>query len=212
MSRPALEVTVAAIGAVERELVSYLTLRRIVGVLGVALPVVLALLGFAFSGRIEILPSVSDYYSLRSRDVLVGVLCTIGWFLFVYRGYQRKDSVAGNLGCLLALGVAFFPNSGTPLEKGVHYGCALGLFLVLSYFSLFLFTKSGDFPTPRKKVRNRVYRTCGVSMLVCIALIGVYNLLHMQGPGVFVLETLMLWAFGFSWFVKGETLWKDVAA
>jgi hypothetical protein len=26
---------------------------------------------------------------------------------------------------------------------------------------------------------------------------------------VFWLEALALWAFGFSWFVKGETLWKD---
>jgi hypothetical protein len=26
---------------------------------------------------------------------------------------------------------------------------------------------------------------------------------------VFWLESSALWAFGFSWFVKGETLWQD---
>jgi hypothetical protein len=26
---------------------------------------------------------------------------------------------------------------------------------------------------------------------------------------VFWLEAFALWAFGVSWFVKGETLWKD---
>jgi hypothetical protein len=26
---------------------------------------------------------------------------------------------------------------------------------------------------------------------------------------VFWLETIALWSFGFSWFVKGDTLWRD---
>jgi hypothetical protein len=29
---------------------------------------------------------------------------------------------------------------------------------------------------------------------------------------VFWLESLALWAFGISWFVKGETLWRDAEA
>jgi len=28
---------------------------------------------------------------------------------------------------------------------------------------------------------------------------------------ILVLETIALWAFGFSWLIKGETWWKDVA-
>src|SRR5262245_26413998 len=34
--------------------------------------------------------------------------------------------------------------SGTPVEEKVHFFCAAGMFLVLAYFSFFLFTKSGD--------------------------------------------------------------------
>ena len=201
----------------QRELVSYRTLRRVVGVLGVALPIVLMLWGFALLGRVEILPSISDYYSLRTRDAFVGILFAIGWFLFSYRGHERKDDIAGDLACLFALAVAVFPNSGAGWEKVVHFGSAMLLFLVLAYFSIFLFTKSGGSPTPRKLTRNRVYRACGIVMVACIALIGIYTLLLKCTSlsdlhPVFWLESIALWAFGISWFVKGETLWCDPEA
>ncbi len=195
--------------------VSYLTLRRTVGVLGVALPVLVALWGFDLCHCVRLQPSISDYYALRTRDLFVGTLFTIAWFLFAYRGYDRRDDVAGDLACLFALGVALSPNSGTPVERTVHFGSALCLFLVLAYFALFLFTKTGGAPTPQKRIRNRVYRACGATMLVCIAAIGVY-FAFLQDTAVsgldpvFWLESLALWAFGVSWFVKGETLWKDV--
>lgn len=201
----------------ENVLVSYLTLRRVVGVLGVALPLVLALWGFAVLDGIRIQPSISDYYSLRTRDALVGILFAVGWFLFTYRGYERTDDIAGNLACLFAIGVALFPDSGAPWERVIHFASATALFLTLSYFALFLFTKSGGSPTPMKRARNRVYRTCGVIMLACIAGIGLYSALLQDTPlaafkPVFWLESAALWAFGVSWFVKGETILTDVGA
>ena len=197
------------------ELVSYITLRRIVGILGVSLPVVLALWGFALCHCLRVQPSFSDYYGLRTRDALVGILFAIGWFLYTYRGYDRHDNVAGNLAGLFALGVALFPNSGSHLERVVHFGSATGLFLTLAYFSLFLFTKSAGSPTPQKRIRNAIYRLCGVGMLCCIAAIGVYyaalvNTSLSALQPVFWLESLALWSFGISWFVKGETLFRDV--
>ncbi len=200
----------------DRLLVSYLTLRRVIGVLGVAFPVVLAIWGFLLTWSWELQESISDYYGLRTRDVFVGILFAIGWFLFAYRGYDRGDDRAGDLGCLFALGVALFPNSGTRVESTVHFASAVLLFLVLAYFSIFLFTKSSGTPTPRKRIRNAVYRACGGVILGAIALIGVYYLVpaHPVIAGlkpVFWLETTALWAFGTSWFVKGETLLKDTA-
>lgn len=202
-------------GNQENALVSYLTLRRVVGVLGVALPLVLVLWGFAVVNGISIQPSISDYYGLRTRDALVGILFAVGWFLFTYRGYERKDDIAGNLACVFALGVAVFPNSGARWERVIHFTSAAGLFLTLSYFALFLFTKSGGSPTPRKLARNRVYRTCGVIMLACIAGIGLYSWLWDDTSvaslkPVFWLESAALWAFGVSWFVKGETILTDM--
>ncbi len=65
-----------------------------------------------------------------------------------------------------------------------------------------------------KNTRNRVYRICGVAMLVCIGLIPIYYAFS-QDSGlakykpVFWFESLALWAFGISWITKGEVLWKD---
>ena len=202
----------------ERVLVSYLTLRRVVGTLGVLLPVLLVLGCFVLSSHAELQDSISDYYGTVMRDVFVGVLFTIGWFLFSYRGYERKDDVAGNLACLFALGVALFPTTSDrePIRV-VHFLSAAALFLVLSYFSLRLFTKTkkGTPPTHQKQIRNRVYVACGVIMLACIASVAVYYVFLQETPisaikPVFWLESLALWAFGWSWFVKGETLWRDV--
>src|SRR5690348_4801760 len=111
-------------------LVSYLTLRRIVGVLGVSLPLIVAVWGFQLCRCTTIQSSISDYYNLRTRDAFVGILFTIGWFLFAYRGYDRRDNIAGNFACACSLGVALFPDSGPRWEPIVHYLCAAALFLV----------------------------------------------------------------------------------
>ena len=61
------------------------------------------------------------------------------------------------------------------------------------------------------QARNKVYVVCGIFMLVCIALVAIYGW-FLQDTAiasikpVFWLESLALWAFGWSWFVKGEGL------
>jgi hypothetical protein len=193
--------------------ISYLSLRRLIGVLGMALPVVVMVWGWTICGCTSVLPSISDYYSLRTRDAFVGILGAIACFLFTYRGFD-DDNRYGNVAALFAVAVAFFPNSGTPLERTVHFSSAVGLLLVLAYFSLKIFTKSAGQPTAQKLIRNRVYTVCGGLILGCVVLIGLYksvladSQLALWHP-VFWLETLALWAFGFSWLVKGETLWRD---
>ena len=205
-------------GIMKPVFVSHRTLRLVVGVLGMALPGVVAVWGFGLCGCLELQDSISDYYSLRTRDAFVGILFVIAWFMFAYEGYEdgANDAFAGDLVCVFALGVALFPNSGANWEQIVHFVSAVGLFTTLSYFCLVLFTKSGPAKTPQKEQRNRVYVACGVTMLVCIVLIGLAYLFldadTLTGTKlVFVLETVALLAFGISWFVKGETLWKDPA-
>jgi hypothetical protein len=194
--------------------VSYVTLRRVLGVLGVSLPLVLAFWGVAETRTWDVLPSISDYSSLRARDALVGILFAIACFLFAYRGYDRRDDIAGDLGSVFALGVALFSNRGGPLEGAIHFASAAALFLVLAYFSFFLFTRSNGSVTPMKEVRNRVYRGCAVTMVACIVLIGIYSVFLRESwlsflRPVFWLEALALWAFGASWFLKGETILQD---
>ncbi len=200
----------------DRILVSYLTLRRVVGILGILLPVLLVVGSSLVNSRLDIQNSISDYYGTEMRDIFVGVLFVVGLFLFAYRGYERKDDIAGDLACLFALGVALFPStSASQAIRTVHVISAAALFTVLSCFSLFLFTKTDKDVLPRKKrIRNVIYVICGVIMLVCIASIALYHVLLRNTSvaaikPVFWLESLALWVFGISWLIKGETLLKD---
>lgn len=199
-----------------RLLISYLTLRRLVGLLGVILPALLVVGDLLDRQSLELRSSISAYYDSGMRDVFVGVLFVIGWFLFSYRGYESKDDWAGNLAGVLAMGVALCPSTSTGAVRTVHVASAAGFFLTLAYFSMVLFTKTHDRipPTDEKLIRNRAYRICAVVILASLVLIAVY---WMWGRGtvvaayqpIFWLESLALLAFGFSWCVKGEILWSD---
>ncbi len=201
---------------------SYLGLRKAVGIIGIALPLVLVIGKYIVDGP-GIESSISHYYHTAMRDVLVGSLCAIAVFLMSYRGYERQDDLAGDLACLCAVGVALFPttpNQGaTEHDKvigALHLVFAVAFFLTLAFFSLVLFRKTDmtRAPTPRKGLRNRVYAVCGYTILGCIAFIAVVSFLSPASPvqrldPVFWLEAIAIWAFGWSWFTKGEGILKD---
>jgi hypothetical protein len=203
---------------------SYLTLRKAIGFLGCALPFAVSL-GALFIFRTGIQSSISNYYYTGTRDVLVGALWAIGFFLLSYKGYERIDNIAGKLGCVFALGTALFPTapelapSNTATVIGyIHQGFAGLFFFTLIYYSLFLFTKTkpqGQ-PTRRKLQRNIVYRVCGIVMAICILLMTIYTFLPKSATSclegfrpIFWLETLAILAFGISWLTKGEAILAD---
>ena len=205
-------------------LISYLTLRKVVGILGMALPFVV-FLGGKFIFKTDIQSSISSYYYTGMRDVFVGILWTIGFFLYSYRGYGPIDNITGNLACVFAVMVSLFPttadgvNSATAeLIGAVHLIFAALFFLTLSYFSLALFPKTNvnkQF-TMEKAQRNIVYKVCGYVMLACIVLMAIYKFwVEGAAPGlqayepVFWLEAAAIFAFGVSWFTKGEAILAD---
>ena len=205
---------------------SYLTLRKAIGILGVALPFVLAL-GALIVFQTGLQSSLSSYYHTGMRDVFVGTLCAIGVFLLSYQGHHRSDNIAGNLGCIFAVGVALFPiapdgevTRNVALIGYAHQAFAALFFLTLIFFSLFLFTKKNrDEPrSKRKRQRNRVYIACGCIMFVCIVLIALFKYPQPGLPTipgeyqpVFWLETITVLAFGISWCTKGQAILKDQA-
>lgn len=160
----------------ERLLISHTRLRRIVGVLGLGLPFYLAIASFVCSDATALEDTISDYYSSAMQNEFVGILCVIGAFLFVYRGYDAWDDWMGHLAGLSAVGVALFPvTSCNGAIRTMHYLCALVLFLTLAGFSRYLFTKSRnqiERGTPKEK-RNKVYTWCAYVMLLCIFAIGI---------------------------------------
>jgi len=199
---------------------SYLAMRRAVGIIALVLPAAAPLAG-------NPLPtSISGYYYVGMldfllRSFLVGSLCAVAMFQLGCRGYDRRDELAGILSAVCAIGVAFFPTApenASALQRQigyVHYTFAGLLFLTLAYFCLFLFRLTNQSaPTDRKLLRNRVYQICGWIILASIAAVGVFAISGREtlfGLGVkLICETTALVAFGIAWLVKGETFLKDL--
>ena len=201
---------------------SYLGLRKAIGIIGIALPFVLAI-GKVLLDSPGLEGSISYYYYTGMRDVLVGSLCSIAVFLMSYRGYERVDSIAGKLACGFALGVALFPTecagNMSPARHFIgilHLLFATSFLLTLAYFSLVLFRKTDPTRTPtlQKLQRNRIYTVCGYTILACVALAALFALFAGNAPfkqldPIFWLESIAVVAFGVSWLTKGEAILKD---
>jgi hypothetical protein len=193
-------------------------MRRVIGFLGILLVPVLILGSLILDHTNWIKVSVSAYYYSHMRNVLVGVLCGISLFLFSYHGYTWKDSFFSKLAGFFAVCAAFFPTSSTndkdDLNSILHYVTAGIFFVILSYMSIVLFTRTSGNETVQKKKRNQIYRICGILMLVSVAFIpldlisSVHDKIAFIKPTL-ILETIALFAFGFSWLTKGEFLLKD---
>lgn len=218
---------------INQQLISYQLLRRCIGFLGVSFPIILVIGVFLYGNCESVQSSISDYYHTQMRNIFVGVLCAIALFMFTYMGNDYRDRIAGNLASVFALGIAFFPTN-VDLESGncgsncidyepwisiMHFTFAALFFIVLVYFSLFLFTQSSYEKNERpkqKRKRDALYHICGYVMIACILLIAIYAaFLREKLPGikqydpVFWLETIALFAFGVSWLTKGQFLFED---
>ncbi len=199
-------------------IISYLTLRKVIGFLAVSLVPVMVIGSFIFDHTRYIQISVSAYYHTSMRDLLTGIICGISLFLLSYNGYTKQDSIISKLAGLFALGIAFFPTSASS-DKGdiistLHYLTSGVFFALLAYMSVFLFTKSAGNMTPEKKKRNRLYRIFGITMAVSVigipidSIPAVHNLIGFLKPTI-ILETIALVSFGISWLTKGQFILKD---
>jgi hypothetical protein len=213
----------------ERSLIiSYLAMRRLIGLLGASLPF-LVVLGGLTQGEPQVQWSISGYYHTNMRDLYVGILSAVALFLMSYRGHEPIDNFVSTLSGTFALGMILFPTalfSGTVVRVGmfliadnisaiVHLIFGALFFLALSFNSLFLFTRRHPGVMGKeKKRRNVIYRTCGIVMILAIAGIGAFTF-HFKETSlaatypVLILESVALLAFGVSWLVKGNTLFKD---
>jgi hypothetical protein len=185
---------------------SYLGLRRGIGVIGLLLPFVLPLGKIIFeSPGLE--GSMSAYFYTVTGRVFVGSLCAIGVFLLSYR-YKKWDIIASIIAGICAIGVALFPTTpkvdptATQEAIGIAHGIFAGLFFfTLACMSVFLFTKTNPYQTlkprkpmdylsmfvvtrtkpglplnPRKKRRNIVFRACGYVIIACIIGMGIVGI------------------------------------
>ena len=207
-------------------LISYMTLRKAIGFLAISLPAILILGTFTLGGCTQVQASISHYYYTIMGDVFVGYLIATGIFLISYKGYDLKDNIVSFLAGIFVLCIALFPTSqnedsgciirtlsNVPLRINTHYISAALFYLTLSYMSLFLFTKSAGAKTKQKITRNKVYRVCGVMILVALLMIFFEDYIPGLKTGSFKPTFWFEWvanlSYGISWLIKGEFLLKD---
>jgi hypothetical protein len=241
--------------------ISYLTLRRIVGCIGILLPLSLYAGNRAMTASLP--GSMSAYYYTGVRNLFVGALCALGVFLIGYAGFDAWDRWLTNIAGGAAILVAFLPTK--PAVCGQHaavcpapavrtlsaeqnwIGNSHLVFAAITFVALgcmaLRFAKTTpaaykplanaaspkrltrvwtglgfarpqpDTRTAQKKKRNVVYRICGVTIFLCIALAAASGLFpRLFGsdlPWLFIFEAIAVIAFGISWLVKGATFIKD---
>lgn len=208
---------------------SYRLLRFLIGVLAVLLSPVLILVNWALGYGFQ--PSLSGYYYTPMRDIYIGTLCAIAVFLISYYGYDLGDRLITNFAGLGTILTAFFPTTppysptaGQVIIGDFHIGFAVATFVLLAVMAFRFakreptppgltswqrlryalgFTGPGDSTTPWWA--TVVYRATGSAILVCIILAWPLSTVKYS---LLVLETIILLAFGLSWFVKGRKIFS----
>lgn len=133
-------------------ILSYLTLRRIIGWIAVLLPLVLVAARLFLHKQLNIPiqwpDSASGFYYTGMRDVFVGSVCALGVFLLAYRGHDRVDFWITFAAGVCAIGVALFPTKPsckpppecvTPnqnLVGNIHNGFAITLITLMGFMAL----------------------------------------------------------------------------
>ena len=185
-------------------------LRCTVGFLGMALPWIVALLsiifGYGFPDSIS-----ATYYIAPCITPFMIILGASGILLFNYHGYDKVDDVLNTIAAACGFGVCLFPCAATTalyvgtfnlpvaISDILHMVSAIGFFIILSYNSLFQFTKGSPEPTENKKKRNIIFRVCGIGMLAS------FLLLPLPIPHiVWIVEMIALTFFGISWLTKAD--------
>lgn len=198
--------------------INTLRLRAILGWLGMLLPWLVATLALTYKclpGHI-IPPSISyTYYLNPCITPFMIILGSAGILLICYKGYDRQDDIICTLAGIFALLICLFPcDKGIIQRVGtfqlpsnisgiIHNISAVIFFGLLSYNSIFLFTKNSGEMMIKKKIRNIIYRVCGIGMVGSFILLIPFTLFNIWG-GIWIIEAIALSFFGISWLTKSD--------
>lgn len=205
---------------------TYNSLRLGIGIIAFAFPLIIWFGGLAFG--IELQGSLSVYYHYPMRNAFVGVLVTVGAFLYLYKGFSWKENYALNAAGILAIGVAFLPtslpeqaevsahayslvNQGSFVSPLLHGICAIAFFLLIAYVCIFRSKDTLAVYTHDETSRNRyqlTYRIIGC-LMVALPLLTVAIIKLIQPASqilVFAVELVAVWVFGIFWLTKSFEL------
>lgn len=225
---------------------TYFSLRVGLGVLALVFPVLLVSYGY-FIERIPVQDSMSAYYfafvpansPLRvfpTRVFFVGILWAIGCFLILYRGFSNTENWLLNIAGLSAIAVAFFPmqapctNCASADYSGLHYFCAVALFVFLALVAWFCNDDSlrelEKEQARKKHVLNeelgklelqpdhfrRLYRWLAALMiLVPAGAVGMTYFAGIYDWRTLVVEWTGIWVFSAYWLAKSYELYLSKA-
>lgn len=206
--------------------------RKLIGTLGLALPVLLPI------AKGEFLASISHYYySTLSSLFFIIILSAFGLFLMSYKGYKKdieteqiSDDFLTNIGGLAALVVVFIPTAcdgcssfsiieicqsdnfplfghNNSVLNRIHLISAGVFILCMGWMSKYKFTRGN------KTKHNIIYNRCGNLVFISVALLIVGIVLEnfeinflINDYYVYIFETIAVIAFGVSWLIKGKAI------
>lgn len=202
--------------------INTISLRLILGILALLLPIVC--LGLCVLYGYDIPDSISaTYYLAPTITPFMIILGASSIVLICYKGYDKQDNIICTLAGIFGLCICLFPcytyglnihwpnvtfpkNVGTfqlpvNISGRLHNTSAIIFFALLAYNSFFLFTKSSGMMTRNKRIRNIIYRVCGLGMIASFILMVPVVLFNIWG-GTWFIETIALLFFSISWLTK----------
>ncbi len=201
---------------------SYRTLQMMIGWAGLLMPVAVRGGGLLFEG-IRTTDSLSAYYYTSMRDIFVATTVLTGVLLACYRTPHRIDNIAATIAGLAGIGLALFPMDPTYAAEllarypdlgserhysnhgvlGYHLFFAVTFAALSFYLVYFRFGAHTPASSPEHRLRKRLYRACGATMLLSFAAIAVLAA-TVQGASLFWPETSAVVAFAVAWLIKGS--------
>ena len=201
---------------------TYNSLRFGMGVMAAITPPIIVLWGYLF--HITWRDSISAYYfaprgdlweysAYPCRVLFVGFLFALGSFLYLYKGFSKREDWALNTAGICAVTVAVFPMytepDYIPWSKYVHYSAAVVLFLCVAYVAIFCHQDTLKLlPDPDLRQRYKVlYNIVGwfMAFFPIIGLIAA-RFLEAAQRQTFWIEAAGIWAFAAYWFIKSQEL------
>ena len=211
-------------------------IRKLIGILGLALPFALPLTANDF------LSSISHYYYLPLPSlILIIILSTLALFLISYKGYKidgtgakeyLSDDWITNIGGLAALIVVIVPTccygsesveveaicelENYPLlghdlswKDSIHLISAVVFLFAMGWMSIYKFTRGSE----KDSLEYMIYNICGYLVWGSIGVLFVYFALKRlinDFPEakyiIYIMETIAVVPFGVSWLIKGKTM------
>ena len=187
-------------------------LRCSIGWLGMLLPWLVVLITWSWPHSISI-----TYYSYLATGTFMVILGAAGMLLANYKGYTKVDDIINTITGIAGLGICAFPMeykiADVYVKTGIlgldsnisgifHNIFAVLFFGLLSFNSIFLFTKTKGEMTKNKKIRNIIFIVCGIGMIASFLLM---LLPQKSVPNkTWITEMFALTFFGISWLTKAN--------